>query len=188
LEKKFFNSEVNLILRLRRSDKDAFEMIFNQYKERLYYFAMGYLHSEQESEEIIQNVFISLWENRDILNEALPIRNYLYKVTVNHIYNHFRHQSVKQEYALRILTEETSEHHDVEETIFVNDLEDMVDKLVGELPYRQQLIYELSRKEGLCHAEIARKLGLTVRSVENQIYRALKYIREKLKQESLLAE
>ena len=72
--------------------------------------------------------------------------------------------------------------------ILSNDLEEVVYKIVEELPLRQQVIFRLSRLEGLCHAEIAERLGISVRSVENQIYRALKYIREKLNKESILAE
>lgn len=188
MNRKFLNNDENLVSRLRNSDKKAFELIFRQFREQLYYFALGYLHSEAEAEEIIQNVFIALWENRDMLNEQYPIRNYLYKATVNHIYNFFRSRVVREKYAIQFLKEEIQVHEEVEEKVLVDDLEEMVDKFVSELPNQQQLIYKLSRKDGLCHAEIARKLGLSVRSVENQIYRALKFIREKLKQESLLTE
>jgi RNA polymerase sigma factor (sigma-70 family) len=63
-----------------------------------------------------------------------------------------------------------------------------MNKIIGELPLRQRVIFRLSRTDGLCHAEIAQRLGLSVRSVENQIYRALKYIRGKLNKESILTE
>ncbi|HLO61224.1 MAG TPA: RNA polymerase sigma-70 factor [Bacteroidales bacterium] len=188
MTRRFSNSDETLIRRLQESDKEAFELVFNQFKEKLYYFAFGYLHSSSESEEIIQNVFVALWENRDLLNDAYPIRHYLYRITVNHIYNFFKHQSVKQRYAEHLVFEQSIEDDYDEQLLMANDLEEIVDTLVEELPVRQQLIYRLSRKEGLCHAEIADQLGLSIRSVENQIYRALKYIREKLRQESLIAE
>lgn len=123
-----------------------------------------------------------------MLNEAYLLQNYLYKVTVNHIYNYFKHQSVRQKYAEHIAIEQPIEDHNAEQSILANDLEEIVDAFVGELPLKQQLIYRLSRREGLCHAEIAQQLGLSVRSVENQIYRALLYIRQKLREESLLIE
>jgi RNA polymerase sigma-70 factor (family 1) len=188
LKNKLLNSDVSLVQRLKENDKPAFELIFNKFSKKLYYFTLSYVHSKAESEEIIQNVFISLWENRDMLSEAFPIQNYLYKVTVNHIYNYFKHQLVRRRHAENMILEGTDEDHDVMQEILTHDLGVIVNKIIEELPLRQQVIYRLSRTEGLCHAEIAQRLGLSVRSVENQIYRALKYIREKLNKESILTQ
>jgi RNA polymerase sigma-70 factor, ECF subfamily len=182
------DSEVNLIQRLKDNDRAAFELIFNKFSKKLYYFTFGYVHSQAESEEIIQNVFVSLWENRDMLSEAFPIQNYLYKVTINHIYNYFKHCLVRRRYAENMIVEGIEEDQEVFQNILTNDLEEVVYKIVGQLPLRQQVIFRLSRLDGLCYAEIADRLGISVRSVENQIYRALKHIREKLNKESVLAE
>lgn len=188
MKRRFLNSDVNLIQRLKDNDRLAFELIFNKFSKKLYYFTLGYVHSEAETEEIIQNVFISFWENRDMLSEAFPIQNYLYKVTINHIYNYFKHRLVRRRYAENMIIEGTDEDQEAMQYILSNDLEEVVYKIVEELPLRQKVIFRLSRLEGLCHAEIAERLGISVRSVENQIYRALKYIREKLNKESILAE
>jgi RNA polymerase sigma-70 factor, ECF subfamily len=176
------------VQRLKENDKPAFELIFNKFSKKLYYFTLSYVHSQAETEEIIQNVFVALWENRDMLSEAFPIQNYLYKVTINHIYNFYKHQMVRRRYAENMILEGTDEDHVAMEDILTNDLGEIVNKIIGELPLRQRVIFRLSRTEGLCHAEIAQQLGLSVRSVENQIYRALKYIREKLNKESILTE
>jgi RNA polymerase sigma-70 factor (ECF subfamily) len=188
LKKGSLNSEISLVQRLKESDKPAFELIFNKFSKKLYYFTLSYVHSQAETEEIIQNVFVALWENRDMLSEAFPIQNYLYKVTINHIYNYFKHQLVRRRYAENIILEGTDEDQEAMQGILTSDLGEIVNKIIDELPLRQQVIFRLSRTEGLCHAEIAHQLGLSVRSVENQIYRALKYIREKLNKESILAE
>ena len=182
------NSDVSLVLRLKENDEAAFELIFNKFSKKLYYFTLSYVHSQTETEEIIQNVFVSLWENRDMLSEAFPIQNYLYKVTINHIYNYFKHQLVRRRYFEKMILEGKDEDHEVMQGILTNDLGEIMNKIIGELPLRQQVIFRLSRAEGLCHAEIAKQLGLSVRSVENQIYRSLKYIREKLNKESILTQ
>lgn len=184
----FLHNDAVLTRRLKENDKSAFELIFNNFSRRLYCFTLGYVHSQAEAEEIIQNVFISLWENRDMLNEAFPLHNYLYKVTINHIYNYFKQQSVRRNYRERVLLEGSEADLEVEQSILANDLEETVNRFVEDLPLRQQIIYRLSRMEGLCHAEIAQRMGLSIRAVENHIYRTLKYIREKLQEESLLAE
>lgn len=188
LKKRFLNSDATLVRRLKENDKQAFELIFNKFSRKLYFFTLGYVHSQAEAEEIIQNVFIALWENRDMLSDAFPIQNYLYKVTINHIYNYFKHQLVRRRYVEKMILEETDENEETVQGILANDLGEIVNKFVGELPQSQQVIFRLSRMEGLSHSEIAHRLGLSVRSVENQIYRALKVIREKLNKESILTE
>jgi RNA polymerase sigma-70 factor (ECF subfamily) len=188
VNEKFSNSDVSLVRRLKENDKPAFELIFNKFNKKLYYFTLSYVHSKAETEEIIQNVFIALWENRDMLNEAFPLQNYLYKVTINHIYNYYKHQLVRRRYFEKMILERNDEDQEPVQGILANDLGEIMNRIIGELPVRQRIIFRLSRTDGLCHAEIAHKLGLSVRSVENQIYRALKYIREKLSKESILTE
>jgi len=87
-----------------------------------------------------------------------------------------------------MILEGSDEDQYAEQSILANDLGEIVNKFIGNLPLRQQIIYRLSRMDGLCYAEIAQRMGLSVRAVENHIYRTLKYIREKLNEESLLAE
>jgi len=188
LRVRFLNSDISLVQRLKENDKSAFELIFNKFNKKLYFFTVGYVHSQAEAEEIIQNVFVSLWENRDMLNETFSIQNYLYKVTINHIYNYFKHQTVRRQYYENMILEGSDSDQEGEQNILANDLGEVVNKFVRELPLRQKNIYRLSRIEGLCHAEIAERLGISVRSVENQIYRTLKYLREKLTAESLLVK
>jgi RNA polymerase sigma-70 factor (ECF subfamily) len=177
-----------LVGRLRRSDRQAFELIFDRYKEQLYFFTQGYLHSYADSEEIIQNVFLSLWESRDSLKEELSLKSFLYKITVNNIYNYLKHKAIENKYLEHVSNQEVKLDDNSEESIIFNDLKKTIDQLVEDLPSKQQLIFKLSRKEGLSHNEIAARLGLSVRSVENQIYKALKHIRERLKNEYQIAE
>ncbi len=188
MNKKFLNSEAFLIRRLQKGDKQAFELIFNAYKEKLYYFSLSYLHSSIETEEIIQNVFISLWENRQDIKEHGALKSFLYKITVNHIYNFFKHQAVHHKYMNHVSLMNAIEDDHSQQTIFYNDLKEIIDTLINDLPIRQQMIFKLSRHEGLSHTEIAHRLGLSVRSVENQIYRAIKYIKENLGEEYKLAQ
>lgn len=184
---KFSDSDEYLVRRLKNDDKKAFELIFRKYREKLYYFTLAYLRSASDSEEIVQNVFISLWENRSLLNEEYCLKSFIYKVTVNQIYNHFKHRLVKQKFADHVTRQSLVDNHS-EESILLNDLQHHIDTIIEELPHQQQLIYKLSRHNGLSNAEIANNLRISIRSVENQIYRALRFIRGKLRQESFINE
>jgi len=188
LIKRFFNSDQNLIRRLRKGDKIAFELIYNKFKEKLYYFTLRYIHTAIDSEEIIQNVFVSLWENRDALKEGHSLSSYLYKITINQIYNHLKHRAVRQKYFEQISRMETQEADDSQQHIYHMDLQGVIGKLMESMPEKQQFIFRLSRQDGLSNNEIAQRLGLSVRSVENQIYRAVKFIKSKLRHEYHLTD
>lgn len=185
---KFINEELHLITKLKNGDTEAFELIFDEYKEKLYFFTLGYVHSAAETEEIIQGLFVALWENRLNLEEENSLKNYLYKAVTNRIYNYFKHKAVKQRYIEQVVVQNSLEDDHSQQTIYFNDLKGMLDTLIENLPLRQQMIFRLSRQEGLSHQEIADRLGLSVRSVENQIYRALRYIKENLNERYLLTE
>ena len=186
--KSFLNSDVFLIRRLRKSDQQAFEFIYNKFSERLYFFTRRYLHSSADCDEIIQNVFVLLWENREMVKEEHSLKSFLYKITVNQIYNHLKHFAVRQKYLDHLSTLNSPESDDSHQNLLHRDLQFFIDKLIEEMPERQCIIFKLSRQEGLSNNEIANQLGLSVRSVENQIYRALKFIKAKLREEYQLAE
>jgi RNA polymerase sigma-70 factor (ECF subfamily) len=174
------------VLQLKEGDKKAFEFIFDKYKSKLYFFALAYLRSPIEAEEVTQNTFISLWEHKESLNETLSIKNYLYKITVNHVYNHLKHEAIRQKFIDNRATENQEENNELEQNLDYNDLKKTVETLIGLLPAQQQKIFKMSRWEGHSHDEIAQQLGLSVRSVENQVYRALKFIKANLGEEHLV--
>jgi RNA polymerase sigma-70 factor, ECF subfamily len=185
LNSKPQNTEYNLALLLKEGNTEAFKIIFNQYKSKLYFFTLAYLHSPAEVDEIIQDVFLSLWEHRQSLNETLSIKSYLYKITVNHILNHLKHEAVKQKFINYALKNQSEVDDQSQESIDFDDLKVMIESIIERLPAQQQKIFKMSRWEGLSHDEIATQLGISVRSVENQVYRALKFIKANLKEEYL---
>ena len=179
-------SESNLALNLKKGDKRAFETIFEQYKSKLYSFALGYLHSPNEAEDILQNTFLSLWEHRHSIDETLSVKSYLYKTVINNVYNYLKHEGIKRKHVDFTLNYALEEDDYSQRSIYFNDLKQRIESLVEHLPAQQQKIFKLSRWDGLSHDDIARQLGLSVRSVENQVYRALKFIKEHLQEEYLI--
>jgi RNA polymerase sigma-70 factor (ECF subfamily) len=186
LYSKRLYSNDTLVLQLKKGDKKAFEIIFDQYKTKLYFFALGYLHTAIEAEEVVQNAFLSLWEHRQSLDETLSVKNYLYKTIVNSVYNFLKHEAIRRKYVDYTLSHELEEDDYSQRSIYFNDLKQTIDSLIEQLPVQQQKIFKMSRWDGLSHDEIARYLGLSVRSVENHVYRALKFIKENLREEYLI--
>ncbi len=184
---RYSDDNASLVRRLRQGDVKSFELIFNKYKEKLYYFVLGYVHSPQETEEILQNLFIALWENRQNLNEDQSVKSYLYKAVINKVYNYFKHEAVQKKYFEHLSRQFRDEEDQLLKALYYDELKDSIKSLVESLPERQRLIFRLSRNLGLSHQEIADYLGLSVRSIENQVYRALKCLKENLGEEHLLS-
>jgi len=183
LNPKFLYSDKRLITDLKNGDKKAFEAIFSRYKNRIYYFALKYLHSAVEAEELVQNTYISLWEHRHLLNEQLPVKSYLFKIAVNSVYNYYKHEAIRKKYLDRLLYSYPDMENTTQNSVEESELHKMIDTLMENLPLKQRLVFNMSRWEGLSHTEIAKRLNLSLRTVENQIYRALKYIKENLSEE-----
>lgn len=166
-----------LIARFRDGDMDAFRNIYNSFCEPLYRFAFSYLKDSFEAEEIVQDVFLKVWEKRDEVDEHKSFKSYLYRITVNKIFNELKHRVVKQKYEQHALKIEQAPGETPESSIQFQELNTKIEQLLLKLPEQQRNIFIMSRWKGLTNAEIAENLRLSIRTVENQIYRAAKFIK-----------
>jgi RNA polymerase sigma-70 factor, ECF subfamily len=171
-----------LVTRIRQNDKDAFKSLYNRYSKKIYFFSLKYLSNNIEAEELVQSVFISVWENRKSLDPSNYVKSYIYKAAVNHIYNYLKKKSIHDRFVEAQTSKDETHSNLTYEQVFFNDLEKLINSIVSTLPSQQQKIFQLNRDENLTHMEIASKLDLSVRTVENQMYRAVKTIREVLKE------
>ncbi|MFZ0283313.1 MAG: RNA polymerase sigma-70 factor [Bacteroidales bacterium] len=174
--------ETKLVKSLLRGNILAFNTLYKEYSNRLYRFAYGYLKSEAESEELVQEVFMKIWEKRADLKKELSFKSYLFTITFNLIKKHFRARA----HALEYFKSEISDGLDMETTqkITYNSLYQYIVKIVNQLPERRKIIFIKSRFEGLSVKEIAKELKISHKTVENQLTDALKYIRAKINVES----
>lgn len=171
-----------LVTRIRDDNLDAFEMLYHRYKKKIFYFSLRYLKDREEAEDLVQQIFINIWEHRKSLENALSIKSYIYKSTVNRIYNILKKRAIRTRYAEYELQKPDQHANQTIDQIFFHDLEKTIDEIVITLPSRQQKIFHLSRFEKFSHEEIAKKLDISIRTVENQIYRAIKIIRAGLRE------
>jgi len=172
-----------LVKSLSKDNVLAFNTLFKRYSSRLYRFAHGYLKSDAESEEIVQEVFTKVWENRSQLKHELSFKSYLFTIAFNVIKKHFRAKAYLGEY----FRNEMFDDLDLRSTqeINYNSLKSYLLKIVDRLPERRREIFIKSRFEGLSIEEIAREFDISHKTVENQITMALRYVRSCLKKEEL---
>lgn len=171
---------------LKQGDAETFEKVFFSFAERIYYFAMRYMRNQHDAEEIVQEVFVKLWENRSNLNDQLSFSGYLFTIARNTIFNQNRKKVNEQAYQeyVKVFLENSTRR--TEEDLIYSDIKGIVDKVVEDLPPQRKLIYKMSREKGLSYKEIAEELKLSERTVETHIRLALKTLTQVLDEHYIL--
>jgi RNA polymerase sigma-70 factor (family 1) len=175
-------NESQLVRNLSKDNLLAFNTLYKGYSGRLYRFALGYLKSESEAEELVQEVFTIIWERRADLKEELSFKSFLFTIAFNIIRKHFRSKAYLAEYLKTGMNDE--DDLQTSNKINYDSLHKYIVELVNQLPEARKKIFVASRFEGLSIKEISIKFNISHKTVENQLTVALKYIRTNLKRES----
>lgn len=157
-------------------DKDAFEKLFREFFPPLLSFARKILVDEDDAREVVHQVFINLWEKRDKIDLSTSLKSYLFTSVHNRSLNVIRDRK-------KFSSEEVPEmagEWDVSTQIESMELEEKINEAIASLPEKCRQIFELNRFDGLKYSEIAIQLNISVKTVENQMSKALKILREKL--------
>lgn len=175
-----YTTDPEIVSAIRRGDEIAFERTFRTYYERLCNYANSLLKEEDEAEEVVQTVFFTIWEKRADLEITLSLKSYLYRAVHNHCLNRFKHATVREAHREYSQNYVPQSYDSVTEVIHANELEERIEKAVSLLPEQCQLAFRMSRFEELKYQEIADRLGISIKTVENQIGKALKILRNEL--------
>ena len=185
-------------------DQRAFEQMFRNLYNRLKAFAMAVTQDEKEAEDIVQDSFLSLWEIVHRTAE-LPkdptspphirsVNAYLFQTVRNRCMNYAKHMAVVQQVMVMNEDEELIEsltaldmQADAAQDTIYKELKNTIEALIAQMPARQREVFLLSREQQLSNAEIAQQCGVSVKAVEKHITASLKYLREHLKEEHLMA-
>ena len=170
---------------LRDGDSKAFDHLFGYYSKRLYYFALGYLKSRADAEEIVQEVFYKIWELKKNLKPELSFKAYIFKIAYRMINELFLKVTQDQLYRHEIVATSLDFDNNMEERIDYHSLLELVDKIVNELPPRQKEIFIKRKREDIPVKEIATLLEISPKTVENHLTEALKTIKNGLLKENV---
>jgi RNA polymerase sigma-70 factor (family 1) len=174
-------SDHELVESLQKGDLEAFDHIFRKYSTRLYGFAFKYLKSKEETEELVQDVFLKIWENRKNLKKESSLRAYLFTISYHNLCRFFRRR-VYQERLAKEIYDPAAGSFNPDESIDYQSVLEQVDCIIEKLPAKQKEIFIKSRKEGKSTREIATEMNLVPGTVDNHISEALKFIRKNLGQ------
>ena len=164
--------EPELTEQIKQGEKRAYRKIFEHYAPRIFRFANAYLKSNEDAEELVQDVFMQIWEKRNALDKNKNLEAFLFKVAVNAIYDFIRRKNIEQAYLDFIEHSSQASLENTWQTVIYNDMLEQLEILVEVFPEQQRKIFRLSKEKGLTNDEIATKLNLSKRTVENQLYRA----------------
>jgi RNA polymerase sigma-70 factor, ECF subfamily len=173
--------EIQQIEALVAGDITAFEMLFRTYYQPLCNYAYTYLQDKEESEEIVQTTFLSVWEKRETLSIHTAVKPYLYAMVRNACLNVIKHEKIKQKHAVEEIALAPQSYDSVSHAVGSSELESKIQAAMEKLPEQCRLVFKLSRFEELKYAEIAEHLDISIKTVENHMGKALKIMREQLK-------
>ncbi len=171
----------DLLKLIREGDPRAFEQAFRTYYEGLCRFAIGFLGNREEAEETVQDTFYKFWSRREEIEISVSLRAYLYGAVRNACLNKIKHLQVRSQYQKQMLEAESASEFS-SSTLEASELQSMIEGAVRELPPERRKIFLMSRNEGLKYQEIADQLGISIKTVEAQMGKALKYLREVLRE------
>ncbi|MFC2112436.1 RNA polymerase sigma-70 factor [Bacteroidota bacterium] len=172
--------ELNIIKGIRSGEESAFRQLYDLYYTRLVMFARKYLDDMEIARDIVQEFFVQLYESRESLSIQTSIKSYLYSSVRNRSLNYLKHMQVRDKHQQIIKQTGNGFDQEIEEKIDAAELETRIFTIVSNLPEQCRRIYILSRVDGKPNREIADELDLSIRTVETQISKALKALRNNL--------
>ncbi len=163
--------------RIQKGDVKEFERLFREFYSPLCSFAFKYTRDMDEAEEIVQQLFYTYWKNKESIEVKVSIKSYLYQATKNKCLKLIEHNKVKGKYSSMVLSQKTEDDYDSQSSVEEEELNQIIEETIGSLPSKCREIFLLSRFDGLKYAEIAKKLSISIKTVEANMGKALKHIR-----------
>lgn len=183
MQKREINTEKALLVLSSAADESAFTALFHLYKHKLYAYLLALTESEMLAEDIVQDVFMKLWNEHEALADIENFGSYLFRMSKNHAINHFRRMS-HETLIISEMFQVNPSHNQTEEIIALKETEKILGDIIDKLPAQQKTIYHLSRQEGRSHDEIAGILKISPNTVKNHIVQAMSTIRTELRRHS----
>ncbi len=178
------NSDLEWIKKLKKGDIDAFNQLFYAYSSKLYHFGYANLKSREDAEEMVQEIFSTIWDKRGDIKEEYQFRSYLFSIAFNYIKKYFRSKALVNKYIERSSPIHT-ESEETQEEVNYASLKMRVDQLVDRMPEKRKLVFIKSRFEGKNARDISEEMNISQSTVENHLNQALKFLRQHMKDETL---
>ena len=176
------SNEKELFIQMSQGDQVAFTEIFDYYEPRIYPFVLKLTRSETTAEEVVQELFIKIWTSRRDLAKIENHRSYIFRMASNRTANYLRNIANNIRLVQNAAGQVVVEKNTTEEVIDYKYTQQIINKVVDQLPSQQKAVYNLSRQQGLNSSEISKQMGIAEKTVKKHLTEALKFIRTQLQQ------
>ena len=183
-----FQTEQEMIALLQKGSVTAFERLFQNYGQKLYRFSHSYLKSDAESEDVVQEVFLKLWENRMGLRTGTSFQSYLFTIAFNAIQKNFNKKAIRDNFRMNLFEHLAEENSELEDQPGFELLMQKLDHLIDQMPTRRKEIFLKRKKEGKSVGDIATEMDISKKTVENQITEAMNYLRKSFSEDKTSGE
>jgi len=174
------------IVGLKNGEIEAFDRLYEVYCDRLFLFAKAVLKNKEDSEEVVQEVFLRIWQNRKEIDEHSSFRSYLFTIAYHLIVDCYRNRLKEKKFKELLEANVKDADTGIEKDIEFSELDEILNKAVEQLPPRRKEIYNMRRMYGFTINEIARRLKISPHTVKNQMAHALKFLKNEVKKETLV--
>ena len=176
-----------IILRLKKDEKSALDDLFDYYYPRLFHFSKSILKIETEVDDILQEVFVKLWLNRQKIGNAETFNSYIFTITKNEVLNLIRTNLRNNSFKNELFQRSVAEEFQIQSQLEFKEVKSGIDQVVSQLPEKRRQIFILSRTEGFSNKEIAQQLNISEKTVEDHITHAIKKIKTSLKEMGVIS-
>ena len=179
-------NERQLVIQLKDGNQASFQELYHTYAPKLFAFSRKYLSSQEDAEEIVQEVFLRIWEKKENVDENQSFSSYVIQAAKHRIYNGFRKKVNEQAYLDFLIHADNLSKNFTDLDVEYQEVKRKAEYAINSMPPKRKEIFRLSRDGGLKNKEIAEKLQISIKTVENQMSQALKYLREELSEYQML--
>lgn len=177
LGKKSYNEKL-LVKQLMAGNDKAFKKLFDTYRDDVYAYSKSMLKMKVLAEEIVQDVFLKIWQHRERLNSDLSFKSYVFTITRNLTFNLISKVANNRKLKEEVFYVSQKLHSPIEDKITESDYEIIKIQAIEQLPPKRKIIFEMSRNEGMSYDEISKELNISISTVKSQMSKALATIRD----------
>ncbi|RZL20120.1 MAG: RNA polymerase sigma-70 factor [Pedobacter sp.] len=175
---KIVHNDRSLLQDLKSGSKEAFEQLYHIYSKQIFHNILRMVRSSENAQEILQIVFIKVWEQRESINPELSFKAFLYKISNNHIFNYFRSAGIERRIKAYLQSTNTELYSHIEENIHIAQQKELLHLVIEKLPPQRRVIYKLCKLEGKSYDEVSQELNISTGTISDHIVKANRFIRD----------
>ena len=170
-------NEFEMLSKVREGSEEAFEALFDSYKDKIYAFSYKILKSKDLADDMVVEVFTKIWEKRASIEPGLAFQSYLFRITKNHIINFLNKASLDTKIQDQLITSVNYYRSTTEEEVIYNEYLSIAKQAIRQMPKQRRRVFQLKSEQGLTYDQIASKLGISKNTVKSHLLAATAYLR-----------